>query len=60
MQEAAMQNRNSEDAVFQACATGTVIAAAAVYAALLYELFTVGAALLDAFLRSADLAARSL
>lgn len=54
-----MQSRKSEDVVFHACATGTVIAAGAVYAALLYELFTAAATLLESFVRSADLAARS-
>jgi hypothetical protein len=54
-----MQSKTSEDAVFDACATGTVIAAGAAYAALLYLLFTAAAALLESFVRSADFALRS-
>ena len=55
-----MNKRESEHALFDTCATCTVIAVGAAYAALLYYLFTLGVSLLESTLVSAEAALRGL
>jgi len=55
-----MNNRNSEDVLFDACASCTVIAVGAALAALLYQLFTLTVSLFESMMRSADVALRNL
>ena len=55
-----MHNRKAEDAVFDACASCTVIAVGAAFAALLYFLFTQAMSAFESMLWSAETAMRSL
>lgn len=54
-----MNNRNSEDVLFDACASCTVIAIGAAFAVLFYHLFTLAVSLLESTMRSADFALRA-
>jgi hypothetical protein len=55
-----MNTSKSENAVFDICASCTVIAVGAALAALLYELFTLTVSLFESMLWSANVALRNL
>lgn len=55
-----MKNNTSQDAIFDACASCTVIAIGAAFAALLYHLFILTVSLFESMMWSSDLALRHL
>ena len=55
-----MNNRTTEDSLFDACASCTVIAVSGAFMALFYFLFTLTVSFLESTLVSADAALRGL
>jgi len=55
-----MTNKKPEDALFDTCASCTIVAAGAAFAALLYYLFTIAVSVLESSLTLAEATLRGL